>query len=66
MTEGDELPNPRINQIAQRKGNQQILRNIGRLAHQTSGNKRKNLKGVAEEQENYSRPNSIVGTLSKG
>ena len=51
MTGGIELPNQDNIRIAQRKGNLQIIGNIGRGHHQISGNERKSILG---EQENYS------------
>ena len=41
MTEGIELPNQEKNQNAQRKGNLQILENIGSRHHQISNDERK-------------------------
>ena len=43
-----------------KKGNLQILANIGSGHHQTSGDERKNKKNNPEERENYSKPNYIV------
>ena len=54
MTEGIELP--RKNQNARRKGNLQILGNIGTWHYQTSRNESKILKkSISEESENYSK-----------
>ena len=44
----------------------QILGDIGSWHHQTTGNERKKKikKSISEEPENYSRQNTIAGTLS--
>ena len=58
MTEGIEYQNART------KGNLQILENIGSWHYQTSGHERKKyIKSISGEPENYSRQNYIAGTL---
>ena len=59
MTEEIELPN-RKNQNVRRKGNLQILGNIGNGYNQTSAGERKNIKRVPRENENYSKTTETV------
>ena len=55
------------NQNARRKGNLQILGNIGSGHYQTSGDKRnKSKKNIPGERENYSKLNYIAEISSKG
>ena len=55
-TEGIELSNQEKTQNTQRKGNFQILRNIGHGHHQTRGDERKKIKNnTSGERENYSK-----------
>ena len=64
MSEGIELRNREKNQNAGRKGNLQIDWNIGSGHHQTYGDEgKRNARG---ERENYSKPNYIAETSSKG
>ena len=51
MTEGIELINQEKNQNARRKGNLQILGNIGSGHHQTSGEERKKFLKISQENE---------------
>ena len=55
------------NQNAWRKGNLEILGNIGSGHHQISGHERKELKkNISGEPENYSSQNYIAEITSKG
>ena len=55
------------NQNARRKGNLQILEKFRIGHHRTSGDKRKKiLKSVSGERENYSKPNYMAEISSKG
>ena len=65
MTERVRTAKLRKNQNAQRKGNLQILGNIGSGHHRTSGDKRKKFKKrISGERGNYWKP--IVEISSKG
>ena len=58
MMKGMELPNKEKNQNARRKGNIQILGNIGSGHDQTNGDEGKNWKkNISGERENYSKQN---------
>ena len=51
----------------QRKGNVQILGNIGSRHHQTSVDEKKKIKkSISGERESYLKPNYIAGTVWKG
>ena len=61
-----KLPSQEKKQNAWRKGNLQILGNIGRWYHQTSGDKRMLKSSISGELEIYSRQNYRAGAISKG
>ena len=58
----------RKNQNAWRKGNLQVLGNIGSGHHQTSQDerKKKSKKSISGEREKYSKPNYITEISTKG
>ena len=57
----------RKNQNARRKENLKVLGNIRSGHRQISGDERKKLKkSISGERENYSKPNYIAETTSKG
>ena len=65
MTERIKLQIFFKNQITRRKRNLQILRNIGSLHHQTSGNESKNEKSVSQENEKIFPRNPSKGTYTR-
>ena len=68
MVEGAELPKSRKNQKTRRKGNLQILGNIGSGHHQSSRdekNKKIKKKNTLREREKYLKPNFITEIKSK-
>ena len=67
MTERIELPNQeKNNQNAQRKGNLQILWNIGSRHYQTCGNERKNLKKNLSKTRKQLENKLYIRNLIKG
>ena len=65
MTKGIKLQTEEKNQNTRRKGNLQILGNIGRGLHQTTIDEKKKEKKTIGERENYSKLNNIVKISSK-